>query len=271
MLGDVRLDDGSGEDRDRVGAAIGGRAWGGRVGGGGGDRCDGIDAHTYMTRIRRAEWDTSALFVDRHAQAKSKADDLLGVVTWAIQFGWTFHGVVTGSGTASPWIEFAMYANSSTYGLARPMLLNGRAPQPGGKAWSQMRSMVLPTVQGQMVEVQGWEQLAKLRDAIQRTAREAGIGFAFDPASDPRLRDYLVGGTVGGLEGAAAGALLGGAAGALLGNTAAGVAIGTGLGLAIGVSSGIENVDAGWRVRVAWGPAGVPQALVTRLADGEIE
>lgn len=110
--------------------------------------------------------------------------------------------------------------------------------------------------------VRGARAFQVLREAIANLQQSLGVNVTFDPQSEPRLRDYLVVGTIGVAEGAALGGILGLLAGILLEKPGEGLMLGLGIGAVGGAARGVSRVKDGWRLYVDWDQVGAPLDLI---------
>ena len=117
------------------------------------------------------------------------------------------------------------------------------------------------TKYGRLV-IRGAQAFQVLRETMVNLQKSLGVSVTFDPSSERRLRDYLVVGTIGAVEGAALGGLLGLLAGVFLERPAEGLMLGLGVGAIGGAAKGVSRVNDGWRLYVSWDSAGTPFALI---------
>lgn len=114
--------------------------------------------------------------------------------------------------------------------------------------------------QRQAIAARGVRNLEAFRLALHGLVRTTGLHFVIDPGSDPRLRDYLVAGCVGAVDGAVVGGMLGLGVGTLAKEPEV-AALGALLGALIGALIGVYRVSQGVRIRVSRGLDGTPELL----------
>lgn len=117
--------------------------------------------------------------------------------------------------------------------------------------------------------IHGIQAFQLLREAIADLQQSLGISVTFDPSSEPRLRDYLVVGTISAAEGSALGAVLGLLVGALFEKPGEGLMLGLGIGAVSGAARGVSRVKDGWRIYAGWDQAGAPLALIDASSSRE--
>lgn len=135
-------------------------------------------------------------------------------------------------------------------------------------AYSESRATTAEDLLSEIAEVgtlmiRGAQAFKLLREAIGTLQQTAGVTVTFTPESEPRLRDYLVVGSLSAAEGAALGCVLGLLAGVLFDRPVDGLMLGLGAGAIAGAAHGIGRVNEGWRVTVRWDADNVPLALVS--------
>jgi hypothetical protein len=106
-------------------------------------------------------------------------------------------------------------------------------------------------------------QLAELREIVSAWIAELGVEVVFDPETPAGLRDYILGGSLGVVDGAFKGAAIGLFIGALFDAPGTGLIVGAGLGGAVGAAGGVQAISNGHRVRIrAWWADGEPVAVL---------
>lgn len=135
-------------------------------------------------------------------------------------------------------------------------------------AYSESRATTIEDLISEISEVgtlmiRGAQAFKLLREAIVTFQQTAGVTVTFTPESEPRLRDYLVVGSLSAAEGAVLGCVLGLLAGALFDRPVDGLMLGLGAGAIVGAAHGIGRVNEGWRITVRWDADNVPLALVS--------
>ncbi|AKT37794.1 hypothetical protein [Chondromyces crocatus] len=118
--------------------------------------------------------------------------------------------------------------------------------------------------QRQAFALRGLQNLVTFRRVMHELVDTAGIRFAFDPETDPRLRDFFLAGGLGAAEGAALGGFIGLAVEALVDVPKFG-GVAALLGALIGGLAGVNRVQVGWRVRATLALDQTPEVLVQPL------
>lgn len=108
--------------------------------------------------------------------------------------------------------------------------------------------------------------VAQAKQFVDQLMAQSGVHFVVDKDSDPTVLDVV--GVVGysSLSGAVPGAVAGGLLGLLFGRSEAGFAIGAVVGGAIGAATGVQKLDAGWRIRAVRDALGQPHFTFTKGA-----